>query len=140
MEKETVLGVIFLDGFLKYLGENPNMEMVKLFHAGFVMGQAEKVASGACYGAMFRTGEKYQEMCVEVDTDIAHRYGLRCVTIGEEIWIVNNTGNALLVEMCKREENSPTWHLIRGIICGFPPERIDYTYHMRKGYLEPADR
>ena len=137
MNRSVVLGSVFLEGFLKYTGEDPSEETVKLWHAGFASGQAEKVASGACDGCMFRIGDRWRPICLPVDQDIADRYGLTLVLVNEEIWLVNSRGEELLSEMLSFPLNSSRWHEIRAEICGI--KDIDIEYHLRQGYRGRTD-
>ena len=137
MQEKVVLGVTFLQGFRKHMGDNPSLEDVMKFHAGFAIGQAEKVASGACDGCMFRPAAEWRETCLEIDRDIAQRYGLHLVELNEEIWLVNDEGASWLEDLLNFPLNSPMWHTIRASICGIVD--IDINYHERKGYRERCD-
>ena len=135
---QQACGSLFLDGLLKYAGDNP--EKVRLLAAGFVTGQAEKVYLGACMAAMFRPSEAYRDMVWHLVVDIARRYELCFDAIGDETWIWHPKAHGLISAMVHACELSEEWHSIRGLLCGVPAREIDPTFHLRKGYGESCDR
>lgn len=136
---EKVCGDIFYEGFRKYLGDNPTVEQVKLWHAGFATGQAEKIHLGACHGCMFRIGPQWREHCLPIDYDVAQRYGLQVVEVNEEVWLVDEEGASVLIYMLDAPMNSPRWHQYRAYICGIAVEDVDINYHEREGYRGRTD-
>ena len=130
-------GPIYKEGLDRYTDGDP--EKIRIFAAGFCSGQAEKVYLGACMAAMFRPSPEKRAMLLEVVQDIVQRYGLIVITIGEEIWISRPEYSTAVQEIVNLGENSPDWHVRRGLLCGVPPHEIDHKFHLRKGYGERAD-
>lgn len=133
-------GPMYLDALEKYTGGDP--AKVRLFAAGFISGQAEKVFLGACGAAMFRPSEAYAPMVRAIVIDCATRYDLLWTQEGAEIWIVRNAALLRTLVCCleRYPENSTEWHMVRGQLCGVPDSELDYEFHLREGYGKPCDR
>ena len=117
-----------------------DLEKERLFAAGFVHGQAEKVYIGACRAAMFRpsTPEK-QAMVHGIAHVAAVMYGLVVLTIQKEIWICKPEDEGNVEELQEMTVDSIYWHRYRGHLCGVPLEEIDEHFHLRRGAREAAD-
>lgn len=126
--------------------EQAEGDPVRLFSAGHMCGQAEKIYLGACMAAMFRPSPEHYAYVHKVASKLACIYGL-CVStfdhedLHDEIWLHKLTqGPALLFEwMLAAEPNSPMWHYWRGMLCGVPSDQIDANFHLRTGYKQPCD-
>jgi|SRR3989304_4911931 len=139
MSKKRTCGPMYLEALLKYAGDDP--VNVKLFAAGFISGQAEKVYLGACKAAMFRPSDINAPMVREICKDVAQRYGLMLLTYEDEFWLVRNIGaRSVLWTAIECETNSADWHVLRGMLCGVPKDEIDPTFHEREGYGQPCDQ
>lgn len=118
-----------------------------LFASGHVCGQSEKIYLGACSAAMFRpsTEEGYRGLLETVEI-CSMVYGLRIRVLfpddptRREIWIFRPDSWNLIVSLEYEEYNSPSWHILRGLLCGVPLESIDAEFHLRSGFSEPCDR
>lgn len=114
--------------------------LVRVFAAGFVSGQAEKVYLGACRAAMFRPSAERYGMLIDVASDVARRYGLTVVTgVKFEIWICRDEWAPMVRTLKDAEENSRIWHECRGFLCGIPFEECDYEFHLREGHGQRCD-
>lgn len=135
-DKQTCC-VAYGEALAQYTGGYP--EKVKLFAAGFVHGQAEKVYLGACRACMFRPSAVHIDMMDAVCADAAERYGLafRYYAKPGEIWLTKSPD--YLDEVMKLVPNSPTWHFGRAMLCGVPHEEIDFEFHKRQGYGQSCD-
>jgi len=120
---------------------------VRIFAAGHLTGQAEKVYLGACRAAMVRPSEDYRQWCLTVAIHLSSIYGLEISVfereeIKDEIWIhrPDARSQVQLLGCPDIEVNSRFWHMIRGDLCGVPPGHIDHQFHERKGYGEVCDK
>lgn len=133
-------GPLYKAGLEHYAGSDP--EKIKLFAAGFISGQAEKVYLGACRGAMFRPSAEWKAMVLEVAREVATRYGLqvRIASPPGEIWILRD---AAAVDLLARAEElgvpDDLFHLLRGALAGVPTEEIDLRFHERAGHGERCE-
>ncbi len=139
---KTTCGPLYLDALQSYTEGDP--EKVRLFAAGFINGQAEKVYLGACLAAMFRPSPERLEMVWEMAEDAILRYDL-CGPrlLGDEVWIYRSAAGgcmSVLDELLRiGEAQSPQWHTIRGVLTGVPILEIDTQFHCRKGAGEQCD-
>lgn len=119
---------------------------VKLFSAGHITGQAEKIHLGGCSAAMFRPSDQYHEWVISFARSAVRTYNLYLFLpereeIKDEIWIHNRESTFLLRYTLEQEDvNSCVWHSVRGLLCGVPFNLIDYSFHLRKGYGQVCDR
>lgn len=136
---KTTCGPLYFEGVKKYAGDN--RASIRLFAAGFVSGEAEKVYLGACKAAMFRPSPEYQPMVQSIVFDVSRRYSLKVAALEpDEIWLLRDADAAQLFQNLKEvERDSPMWHWIRGTLCGVPVNEIDAQFHERKGYGERCD-
>lgn len=132
-EKPTACLPIYLEALEQYTGGD--LEKIRLFAAGFVHGQAEKVYLGACYAAMFRPGPEHWELVFDLAATAAGRYGLAVVDFAElgEIWITTEEERHQVEHLLDLEVNSTIWHCHRAWLCGIPPHRWDRRFHEREG-------
>jgi len=119
---------------------------IKLFGAGFVLGQCEKIYLGACSAAMFRPSKEYHEAIMHALDVACHIYeGLEWDILGEEFWVRRDEGKAHAIwRELKRmqkdgEETGGSWHHLRAILCGVRREDIDGTYDARAEYGKRCD-
>ena len=139
MNKRTTCGPMYLDALMRYAGKDE--ERLRIFAAGFIHGQAEKVYLGACSAAMFRVSPEFLVMVATLAWEAVDRYGLHAVRqLGDEIWILRD-GHALdqFNFMAKMPVNSSDSHIQRGALCGVPFNEIDETFHERDGFGKPCD-
>lgn len=120
-----------------FCGDDP--DKIRLFAAGFVNGQSEKVYLGACQAAMFRPSHDRRDMLMEIVENAAIRYGLAVVIVRAEIWICRLASFNTVQQLKSLEENSAAWHQLRGQLCGVPEIEIDVTFHHRSGYGQRCD-
>lgn len=78
----------------------------RLFAAGFVYGEAEKIYLGACHGAMFRPSAEAHSWLNDVVMEAAEHYGLLFRPLptsrGEELWLLSTSAEAeYLFDVCK---------------------------------------
>lgn len=128
-------GPMYKEALAKYGSDNP--ELIRVFAAGFVSGQAEKVYLGACRAAMFRPSQDRYGMLIETVNDVAARYGLCVVApIGskQEIWICRPAFERNVQALQRIEEDTPFWHQHRAILCGVPFGEVDIKFHLRNGH------
>ena len=121
-----------LEALQQYTGGD--IDKVRIFAAGWIHAQAEKVALGACRGCMFRPSAEHRELVDELALDAAERYGLhfRYYVATGEFWL---TSDARGLEIAMQQPlNSPLWHTLRGSLCGVSMLDIDIKFHERKGY------
>lgn len=139
MDGKKTCGPLYLEGLQKYA--QGDTVYSRIYAAGFVNGQAEKVYLGACKAAMFRPSPERFDLVVEIACDAAERYGLWCRTLKEEeVWLCRNETTAHEVDHLEfMERNSPHWHLWRAALCGVPAMETDLSFHERKGYGEKCD-
>lgn len=135
-------GPLYREAFLKYTDGDPDKE--RLFAAGFVSGQAEKIFLGAYPAAMFRPSAEKLGWFGKIVVDVVRRYDLKFRHVGKEIWIYRLEHRDRISELTEmydsEEENTPRWHGLRAELCGVPEAEIDLAFHERKGYGEPADQ
>lgn len=137
MNKPTC-GPMYKEALERYAGDDA--ELIRIFAAGFVSGQAEKVYLGACRAAMFRPSQDRYGMLIETVRDVAQRYGLTVVEgIGSqnEIWVCRPDDAELVRGQMQYPENSPPWHVHRATLCGV--DEIDVRFHLRAGSGERCD-
>ena len=136
-KNKQTCGPLYKDGLENFTKMEPSL--VRVYAAGFVSGQAEKVYLGACQAAMFRPSEENFEMLYEVVQDVAHRYFLYVELLdtlrGVEIWVcrtISVSRSACNLRLC--EENSGMWHRERASLCGIPEIEVDPFFHERNGF------
>jgi hypothetical protein len=132
-------GPLYQDALRTFAGDDP--ERMRLFAAGFMSGQAEKVYLGACQAAMFRPSAERREMALEILADLARRYGLAVVTtaVAGELWLCRPASVADIELLALILPDSPGWHIWRGLLCGVPPDEIDVQFHERPGHGQRCD-
>lgn len=119
-----------------------DLEKTKLFSAGFVTGEAEKVHLGACQAAMFRPSADRLDWMAGICGRVCLEYDLGLSTLdtarGRELWIYRASDSFALDrlhqlgEMVRSDEvNTPRWHAIRGLLCGVPASELDVEFHKR---------
>jgi hypothetical protein len=136
---KTTCGPLYQDALRHYAGDDP--ERIRLFAAGFVSGQAEKVYLGACRAAMFRPSPDRRAMLLEILEDVARRYGLHYTVEADEIWLWRDPGTANAIDQVfRRGDRDPAgYHRLRGMLCGVPPDEIDEQFHRRPGHGQRCD-
>lgn len=141
-EQKKTCGPMYKEALGQYTGFDP--EKVRIFAAGFIHGEAEKVYLGACQAAMFRPAKEHFSLVLGLAHDAASRYGLNLTTFPTgrpggalEVWIHRSLPIGLWNEF---NENSPAWHITRGLACGVPQNEIDREFHKRAGYGESCDK
>ena len=135
---KTSCGPLYRAAKNHFTGGDPEKE--RLFAAGFVHGQAEKVYLGACMAAMFRPSTLEKQMMVqEIAERAAALYGLVVLNIREEIWICRPEDKREVAQLLRMVINSSSWHSHRGWLCGVPVRERDDTFHLRQGAKEAAD-
>jgi hypothetical protein len=139
--QKPTCGPLYLEALTQYTDGDP--EKVRLFAAGFIHGQAEKVYLGACQAAMFRPSPERLEMVDTLAMDAANRYGLLMTYLPSvgEFWLCRDEAAFISVSehMLRMKPNSPGWHHWRAWLCGIPNGEIDPRFHERKGYGESCD-
>lgn len=135
-------GPLYQEALAAYTAYEP--DNVRLFAAGFVHGQAEKVYLGACNAAMFRPSEERWAMVERLVAEAASRYRLKVVVIatdrGRELWLCRSEATVSVVEgMPTVPTNTARWHRVRGLLCGVPACEIDADFHSRDGHNDPCD-
>jgi len=126
----------------------------RAFAQGFMVGQAEKVYTGACLAAMFRPSSSVGvELVREWGKQIAGVYGLFHGDLVyydpehqdevTEIWLCDCVDTTDRVRaLCFYEVNSPGWHTKRASLTGV--KDVDIHFHKRQsrgdidGNLEDA--
>jgi len=139
MNQKKTCGSMYKAGLETYAH---NEDEVRIFAAGFVTGQAEKVYLGACRAAMFRPSEDRRAMLISIVQDVCSRYDL--VYVGHvgsnyEIWICRREWMFEIVRMGDLKENSPMWHAKRAFLCGIPDMEVDEQFHLREGHGQRCD-
>lgn len=144
-------GTLYAQALRQYAQFDP--EKIRLFAPGFVLGQAEKVYSGACRAAMFRPGAEWHELireaCLSATTIYAGLAYAFCQRTGEH-WLYRQEWS-VLVEMVLAYNadahlyrwSAAKWqqyHTLRGRLCGIPESDIDPAYHVRADYRGVTDR
>lgn len=141
---QVTCGVLYLRGFQTETNRASGNEF-RLFDAGFIYGQAEKIYIGACHAAMYCPAKDNFPGIREVVERAARIYGLKVTQLetkaGVEIWLCGTDVIKRAVEgLHVHAENGENWHLIRGILCGIPTDQIDKQFHLRQGFGEPCDK
>ena len=111
------------------------------FDSGYFVAHAEKLAIGACLCSIIPSVHR---PCRSVMLPVMGIYGLADdvyldATGGAEFFLFLRSKSAQVLPQIERlramigtsEENSPTWHAIRGKLCGVPPTELDFAYHDR---------
>ena len=138
MSERQTCGPMYQQQLKHYAGDDPLK--IRLFAAGFISGEAEKIYLGSCLAAMFRPSKENFSMVLEVARQVAQTYGLYVDMVGEdEIWIFNCDAIPIVTLLKSTLENSRAWHLLRGVLTGVALRDIDYEFHKRKGYRERCD-
>lgn len=123
--------------------ETGNLVQERIFAAGFIHGQCEKVYIGAARAAMFRlsdTNRDNVEMIRELAAQSATIYKLICVERAGELWVCRDKHAVAALQMLDAYEvNSRAWHQCRGQLCGIPPGEWDVNYHKRREFNRPCD-
>jgi len=140
--KQKTCGPMYRDSLTEFTDMDP--DLIPVFAAGFVTGQAEKIYLGVCEAAMFRPSEKWWDTVMVIVVKVTERYGLWVNTLdtvrGREIWICASCEAASEVSALESVgEDSAEWHARRALLCGVPPSQIDYRFHERAGHDEPCD-
>jgi len=137
-EEKVTLVVPFKKIFTKFTQGDPDKEY--LMSAGSWESQAQKVNLETCPAMMVRPPMDKYPWALDLALEVATNYGLLVQTIGthlgREIWIYHPDYEEHLSKMQEFPENSPGWHLIRACLCGIPFRKVDFAYHLRKGYGE----
>lgn len=113
-----------------------NRDAIRLFAAGFITGQMEKVYLGACGAVMFRPKDEDYEMVLEIVQQTAKEYGLNHEPIRDEIWAYHPSVPPQIITHCREFQLD---HFVRGMLCGVPLREIDYNFHNRIGSREKGD-
>lgn len=134
MKQPTTCKPLYAAALKEYTGGDP--EKVRLFAAGFIHGEAEKIYLGACKAAMFRPkSQPYREITSALTADAAKRYGLLREELSyldeKEFWLLRPSVLRYFTELKAMEPNSPAWHVRRAALTGVPPMDIDVTFHTR---------
>jgi hypothetical protein len=144
MNDKPTCGLLYLSALRKYAVHSDieiGRERQRLFAAGFVSGQAEKVYLGACKAAMFRPSEETFESIVTILRDVCQRYGLIFQEIDGELWLSRPENAKTVLEDVRRFEPKSEWsHRVRGKLCGIPEAELDLKFHERQGYMEKCDK
>lgn len=135
-------GQLYLTAITNIVGPN-NHEQERIFAAGFIHGQCEKIYLGAARAAMFRlsdtdrnNGEMLRQLCAQA----ASLYDLICVERTGELWICRDKHAVAALRMLDAYDvNGKAWHQCRGQLCGIPPGEWDTEYHKRREYNRPCD-
>lgn len=142
MKSNQTCGPLFLECVKEFVSD---INLMKIFSAGHMTGQAEKIYLGACAAAMFRPNPEYQEWALVAALKIANIYKLE-VSVFEreemknEIWIHAPTATREIAMLKDVDFNSPEWHTLRGRLCGVPEYNLDTEFHLRYGYNIPCDK
>lgn len=145
MSQTKTCGPMFLS-LLESFASDPDTssDPVRLFSAGHMAGQAEKIYLGACSAAMFRPSSEHFAWMKSALNRIAPVYDLNTGWLRyegvEELWLVRGESSLIFERLTETDVNSPEWHVLRGLLCGVPFVDIDTAFHARKGYAAPCDR
>ena len=106
---------------------------------GFMQGQAEKVASGACRACMVRPAPDWRAWAERALMAVCRHYdlGLRTLFHADmELWAFDRSPatQALIVHLHALRQHSPESHALRALLCGIPVDRVDVCYHERAGH------
>ncbi len=148
MDDTKTCGELYLDVLKRFTDMDP--AKIELFVPGWVAGQVEMVYSGACAAAMFRPSKEYWGLVVGAICDACVIYGLAWDRLGlagkGELWVLNydhapDTQSKWqhVRTMLGSQENTPTWHALRGSLCGIRREDIDILYHERPEFGKRCD-
>lgn len=102
-----------------------------IFGAGFVVGQAEKVYSGACKAAMFRPEKEYRGGLKAIIRAAVPVYGLEWGLWDDEFWIFARADWDAVKLAFTHPRNSPAWHRARAALCGIREPDVDERFHER---------
>lgn len=117
--------------------------VARVFAAGFISGQAEKIKLGACQAAMFRPSPERLDTIAETAHNVCQIYGLHTRIVDDEVWIYRLEVAEMIDKLQDRptlQVNSKEWHFIRGALTGVPATDIDYCFHERSAFMEPCDK
>ena len=117
------------------------------FALGFIAGQAEKVASGACPAFMIRPAPAWHDWTEQAMELVCGHYGLLLYALRRhgEFWGYLRESIVAPVDLaCIATEapNTPHWHATRARLCGIAPAQVDIAYHLRDGHgrrCEPGE-
>lgn len=126
-------GTLFTEALQHACGEDSRL--VSAFYAGFITGQAEKVHLGACMAAMFHPSPDHLRLVMEITADTATRYALSWRTIEDEVWIYQPMVESLMYDVYRSLYLTERQHVLRGLLCGIPVDRIDPQWHVTKARL-----
>jgi hypothetical protein len=136
---KVTCGPLFQEALNTHTDMSP--EQIRVFAAGFVTGQAEKIYLGACAAAMFRPSPEHMVMLREVVQETAQRYGLVAVTSHQgELWLCQPQVKGLVLCQDVRSGRDGVYHALRALLCGIPASQIDLSYHQHKHFNQPCDR
>lgn len=120
-----------------------NLALRRVFAIGFFHGQAEKVYLGACKAAMFRPNLNRNPWVRKAITEVATRYKLVVIPLAyeniTELWVTKLDHAAEVEAIAGFPVNSAEWHQTRGLLCGVPENKLDSSFHLRKGYDKYPD-
>lgn len=138
--KDTTCGPLFLSA-LEHFKPLCGGDFIKSFAAGHMTGQAEKIYLGACPAAMFRPTLEYRDWCLACCMYLSSLYGLEVSVfdspgLEDEVWIHKPSHTGVVGSIQNEAPNSPSWHYLRGLLCGISQSDIDPEFHLRKGYRE----
>jgi hypothetical protein len=144
---QPTCGELYLQALEHYTGFND--AKIALFAPGFILGQSEKVASGAARACMFRPSVQYHSIVEEACKYAMMLYGdLTLLFIGGagEYWLYRTAWHDLMMEIYTlAEEDKDLWkqerwaryHYLRARMCGISD--IDTQYHLRSRYNVQCD-
>ena len=135
-DKKTC-GPLYQEQLKQFVG---NDRELRLFTAGFITGQAEKIYLGACGAAMFRPSPEHKGLVTELVEIASVTYGLCSNNIGEEIWLFHPDVAPAFIRLKSIIPNTITAHFMRATLCGVPLREIDYKFHERNGYGKDCDK
>jgi hypothetical protein len=133
--RKQTCGPMYLEGLINHT--QGDTELIRVYSAGFVNGQAEKVYLGACPAAMFRPSPGRYDLVLGIALEAAVLYQLSVEEYDDEIWICRSHEIACQVmDLRKLDRESAKWHIARAWLCGIPTNEVDPRFHIRKGYGE----
>src|SRR5262245_38851227 len=101
------------------------------FAIGFMAGQAEKVASGACPAFMIRPAPAWWMWTQHAMRLVCRHYGLLVYPVDSEAEVWGCADMEVLANLKRAlrcERNSEAWHDHRAVLCGIPWSKIDLYY------------